>query len=94
MTVVCRMESLHTTPPMRGEDILNNLQGVCHVLDTITNNPGAAGGALTTEMVSWSLLGKELRNSQNGAWCDTQYRFRSLLQLFGHLPDNSITESR
>ena len=43
--------------------------GQVYVLDAMTNNPGAAGGALITrrgELVG--LLGKELRNSMNNTW--------------------------
>jgi serine protease Do len=44
-------------------------QGEVYVLDAITNNPGAAGGALTTprgELIG--LIGKELRNSMTDTW--------------------------
>jgi serine protease Do len=44
-------------------------QGEVYVLDAITNNPGAAGGALTTrkgELVG--VIGKELRNSLSDTW--------------------------
>lgn len=44
-------------------------QGDVYVLDAITNNPGAAGGALTTpkgELIG--LIGKELRNSMTDTW--------------------------
>jgi len=43
--------------------------GPVYVLDCITNNPGAAGGALVNlkgELLG--MLGKELRNSQNNIW--------------------------
>jgi len=43
--------------------------GPVYVLDMVTNNPGAAGGALVTrdgQLVA--MLGKELRNSRNGTW--------------------------
>lgn len=44
-------------------------KGPVYVLDAITNNPGAAGGALTSRNGELAgLLGKELRNSQNGTW--------------------------
>jgi S1-C subfamily serine protease len=44
-------------------------QGPIYALDAMTNNPGAAGGALT----DWQghllgILGKELRNSKNNIW--------------------------
>jgi S1-C subfamily serine protease len=44
-------------------------RGPVYVLDAMTNNPGAPGGALTNlrgELLG--LLGKELRNSQNNIW--------------------------
>jgi len=44
-------------------------QGTVYVLDAMTNNPGAAGGALTNlrgELLG--LLGKQLRNSRNNIW--------------------------
>jgi len=43
--------------------------GPVYVLDAVTNNPGAAGGALVTrrgELVA--MLGKELRNAANSTW--------------------------
>lgn len=43
--------------------------GPVYVLDAMTNNPGAAGGALVTrrgELVG--MLGKELRNALNNTW--------------------------
>ncbi len=44
-------------------------KGPVYIIDAITNNPGAAGGALTTRNGELAgLLGKELRNSQNGTW--------------------------
>lgn len=44
-------------------------QGPIYVLDAMTNNPGAAGGALT-DMQGHLLgvLGKQLRNSKNNIW--------------------------
>ncbi len=44
-------------------------QGDVYVLDAITNNPGAAGGALTTRNGDLlGLIGKELRNSLSNTW--------------------------
>ena len=44
-------------------------QGQVYVLDAMTNNPGAAGGALTNMKGQLlGLLGKELRNSRNNTW--------------------------
>jgi len=43
--------------------------GPAYILDAITNNPGAAGGALTDRQGNLlGMLGKELRNSLNNAW--------------------------
>ncbi len=44
-------------------------RGAVYVLDTITNNPGAAGGVLTNQQGEFlGLLGKELRNALNNTW--------------------------
>ena len=44
-------------------------QGDVYVLDAMTNNPGAAGGALANRQGQLAgLLGKELRNSLNNTW--------------------------
>jgi S1-C subfamily serine protease len=43
--------------------------GPVYVLDAMTNNPGAAGGALTNQDGQLlAMLGKELRNAQNNIW--------------------------
>ena len=44
-------------------------RGPVYVIDAVTNNPGAAGGALVTrrgELIA--MLGKELKNSLNNTW--------------------------
>ena len=44
-------------------------RGPVYILDAMTNNPGAAGGALTNRRGQLAgLLGKELRNSLNNTW--------------------------
>ncbi|MCY2992685.1 MAG: S1C family serine protease [Planctomycetota bacterium] len=44
-------------------------RGNVYVVDAMTNNPGAAGGALTNRQGSLAgLLGKELRNALNNTW--------------------------
>lgn len=44
-------------------------RGPVYVLDVVTNNPGAAGGALTTaDGKLLGMLGKELRNAMNNTW--------------------------
>jgi S1-C subfamily serine protease len=43
--------------------------GVAFILDAMTNNPGAQGGALTDRQGRLAgMLGKELRNSQTNTW--------------------------
>lgn len=44
-------------------------QGPIYALDAMTNNPGAAGGALTDLQGNLlGILGKELRNARNNVW--------------------------
>jgi serine protease Do len=44
-------------------------RGPVYVLDAMTNNPGAAGGALVTRQDQLAgMLGKELRNTLNNTW--------------------------
>lgn len=44
-------------------------RGPVYVLDKVTNNPGAAGGALVTRQGALvAMLGKELRNARNNTW--------------------------
>lgn len=44
-------------------------RGPVYVIDAITNNPGAAGGALTDRQGRLlGMLGKELRNAQSNTW--------------------------
>jgi serine protease Do len=53
--------------------------GPVYVLDVVTNNPGAAGGALVTrrgELVA--MLGKELRNASNNTWLNYAIPIRQL----------------
>ena len=46
-----------------------NYRGPAYVLDAMTNNPGASGGALTDRRGRLAgLLGKELRSSQSNIW--------------------------
>lgn len=48
-----------------------NYRGAVYILDAMTNNPGAAGGALTDRRGQLAgLLGKELRSSLTNVWLD------------------------
>jgi serine protease Do len=43
--------------------------GIAYILDAMTNNPGAQGGALTDRQGRLAgMLGKELRNAQTNTW--------------------------
>lgn len=56
-------------------------QGPVYVLDAMTNNPGAAGGALTNlrgELLG--MLGKELRNSRNNTWLNYAIPMNELVE--------------
>ena len=47
----------------------STFQGDIYILDAVTNNPGAAGGAITDRKGRLlGLIGKELRDSQTGSW--------------------------
>jgi serine protease Do len=63
--------------------------GKVYVVDAITNNPGAAGGPLTTrkgELIG--LIGKELRNEQTNTWLNYAVPINARIDL--KLPDKSI----
>ena len=62
VSVVTRMEARRGT-------FETPYHGPIYVLDVVTNNPGAAGGALVTRRGELAgMLGKELRNSLNNTW--------------------------
>jgi len=61
--------SVKTTLDARRGKFKTPYCGPIYVLDTVTNNPGAPGGALTNRSGQLiGMLGKELRNSQNHTW--------------------------
>jgi serine protease Do len=62
-------------------------KGDVYVIDAITNNPGAAGGALTTRKGELlGLIGKELRNEQTNTWINYALPINAKLEV--RLPDN------
>lgn len=66
--------------------------GQVYVVDAITNNPGAAGGVLTTrkgELVG--ILGKELRNEQTNTWLNYAVPISAKLEV--RLPDKTVSVS-
>jgi len=47
----------------------SNYQGSVYILDAMTNNPGAQGGAITDRRGNVAaIIGKELRSSENNIW--------------------------
>lgn len=61
--------SVKTTLEARRGAFETPYHGPIYVLDVVTNNPGAAGGALVTRRGELlAMLGKELRNSLNNTW--------------------------
>ncbi len=62
-------------------------KGDVYVIDAITNNPGAAGGALTTRKGELlGILGKELRNEQTNTWLNYALPINATIEV--SLPDN------
>jgi S1-C subfamily serine protease len=56
-------------------------RGPVYVLDAMTNNPGAAGGALVTRRGRLvAMLGKELRNALNNTWLNYAIPIEELRQ--------------
>ncbi|MDP6443778.1 MAG: S1C family serine protease [Pirellulaceae bacterium] len=74
--------------------------GNVYVLDAMTNNPGAAGGALTDAAGQLAgMLGKELRNSQDNTWLNYAVPISALRQsaadiLAGKAPSALTDEDR
>ncbi len=56
--------------------------GEVYVIDAITNNPGAGGGALTTRKGELlGIIGKELRNTQTDTWMNYAVPIQSLAKF-------------
>ena len=61
-------------------------RGPIYVLDAVTNNPGAAGGALLDRRGRLlAMLGKELRNSQNNTWLNYAIPVEQFHQAVGDI---------
>jgi serine protease Do len=62
-------------------------KGNVYVIDAITNNPGAGGGALTDRKGELlGLVGKELRNEQTATWINYALPINATIDV--PLPDN------
>jgi serine protease Do len=57
-------------------------RGPVYVLDAITNNPGAGGGAITTRKGELlGLIGRELRNEQTNTWINYAVPINALVEV-------------
>ncbi len=69
-------------------------QDDAYLLDAMTNNPGAAGGALTDlqgRLVG--MLGKELRDSKTGAWLNFALPMEKLMDAIKRIRAGEITSN-
>jgi len=66
-------------------------RGEVYVIDAMTNNPGAAGGALTDRKGRLAgILGKELRNAQNSTWLNYSIPAAELTQAVADIRAGKI----
>jgi serine protease Do len=78
--------SVKTTLSARRGTYKTPYRGPVYVLDAMTNNPGAAGGALTDRRGRLvGLLGKELRNSLNNTWLNFAVPMSGLSQAIADI---------
>ena len=69
-------------------------RGAVYLLDTITNNPGAAGGALTDERGRLAgMLGKELRSTSDNTWLNYALPIGSLKNSVDDILAGKLTSS-
>lgn len=65
-----------------------------YLLDAMTNNPGAAGGALTDRQGRLvAMVGKELRDSKTGAWLNFALPMEKLTEAIKRIRSGSISRS-
>jgi serine protease Do len=68
--------------------------GPVYVLDAMTNNPGAAGGALLNQQGELlAMLGKELRSAQNNIWLNYAIPISELHESVKRILDGSFQET-
>ncbi|HUG89857.1 MAG TPA: S1C family serine protease [Planctomycetaceae bacterium] len=70
-------------------------QGPVYVVDAITNNPGAAGGVLTTrdgKLVG--VIGKELRNSESNTWINYAIPIEQIKEPIAQIVESGIYVER
>ncbi len=69
--------------------------GPVYVVDAVTNNPGAAGGVLTT----WdgrlvAMIGKELRNTQTNTWLNYGMPISELREMVDQIMTGRFSSSK
>ena len=70
-------------------------QGPVYVLDAMTNNPGAAGGAITDRQGHLAgLLGKEIRNSLSNTWLNYAVPISELISAVDDIVAGKLRPSR
>jgi serine protease Do len=63
-----------------------NYQGEIYVVDAMTNNPGAAGGAMTNRLGQLTgMIGKELKDSQTNTWLNFAIPISELAGAIGDI---------
>ena len=83
--------SVKTTLAARRGVFETPYRGPVYVLDVMTNNPGAAGGALLTRRGRLlAMLGKELRNSLNNTWLNYAIPIEELRQSVALIRDGKF----
>ena len=66
-----------------------------YLLDAMTNNPGAAGGALTDRQGRLvAMIGKELRDTRTGAWLNFALPIEKLLDAIQRIRSGDIAEAQ
>jgi serine protease Do len=68
--------------------------GPVYVLDAMTNNPGAAGGALLNQQGELlAMLGKELRSAQNNIWLNYAIPIEELQESVKRILEGNFQET-
>lgn len=67
--------------------------GPVYIVDAITNNPGAAGGVITTrDGKLLGVIGKELRNAQSNTWVNYAIPVTELKEVIGQIITGNYIE--
>jgi serine protease Do len=70
-------------------------EGPVYIVDAVTNNPGAAGGALTTlDGRLIGMIGRELRNTESNTWINYAVPFTQLRSPIAEIMAGRFTPPR